>query len=270
MRTHDRMAWIRRVPPLLGVVATLACHGEDGASAAAGDPQRIAPPPSPPYETVPLEEFGRIEGTVAWEGPPPRDTVLPVADSLARICGGASVRLTPVRVVRGGVTGSVVWLSNARRGKALSASRRFEITTDRCRLLPAAQPAIAGGMLNVLSLDRLVHRLQFVRVGNEGTVDRVEQFDAGQVVPLESVLRLAGPVTVRSDRFPWMEAWIHVFDHPYYAMSGDGGGFAIDSIPPGRYRLAYWHAVTGQRDTVVVVVGGDTARIRVSLPGEGH
>src|SRR5690606_30621731 len=117
----------------------------------------------PPYETIPLGAVGRIEGTVTWDGPAPPPITVTLADSVARVCRAPSLRLTPVRIVRGGVEESIVWLDDVRRGKALPASRRFEIATDRCRLAPTVQPAIAGGILNVLSLDRLVHRLQFTR-----------------------------------------------------------------------------------------------------------
>ena len=219
----------------------------------------------PPYETTPLEDFGRIEGTVTWDGPAPRPTVVELADSVARVCRAPSLRLTPVNVARGGVLESIVWLDGVRRGKALPASRRFEIATDRCRLTPPVQPAIAGGILNVLSLDRLVHRLQFSRAGSEGTVDRVEQFNEGQVVPLETVLRMPGPVSVRSDRFSWMEATIHVFDHPYFTMTTAGGAFVIDSVPEGAHSLIVWHPVTGQRDTTVTVSVGDTVRVHLVI-----
>ena len=254
-----------RIPWLLLVLAAFGCGGEetiegDGAA-------RVTPPPPPPYETIPLDDAGRIEGRVTWQGDVPRDSIVPVADSLARICGGSALRLTPVRVTRGGVNGVIVWIADTRRGKALPAARRFELATDRCRLSPAVQPVIAGGMLNVLSLDRIVHRLQFTRPGTEGTVARVEQFDAGQVVPLSTVLSQPGPVTVRSDRFPWMEASIHVFDHPYFALTGDGGAFVVDSVPPGRYTLASWHPATGYRDTVVDVAAGDTSRVVVTIGG---
>lgn len=219
----------------------------------------------PPYETVPLEAYGRIEGTITWDGPAPKPITVPLADSIARVCRTRTLRLTPVRIVRGGVVESLVWLDDVRRGKALPASRRFEIATDRCRLTPVVQPAIAGGILNVLSLDRLVHRLQFTRAGREGTVDRVEQFNEGQVVPLETVLRLPGPLSVRSDRFPWMEGTIHVFDHPYFAMTTSGGAFAIDSVPEGAHSLIVWHPVTGQRDTTVTVAAGDTVRVHLVI-----
>ena len=257
-------ARLLRIVALAATAVHLAGCGE-GSDTDAANASVTTPPPPPPYNTIPLDSVGRIEGTVGWSGTIPASTSLPLPDSLRRICGAGSLRITPVRVVRGGLTESVVWLADARRGKALPASRRFELATDRCRLLPQVQAAIAGGMLNVLSLDRLVHRLQFSRAGAGGTVEHVEQFDAGQVVPRESVLRLPGPVTVSSDVYPWLRAWIHVFDHPYATVTGSGGAFALDSIPPGEYTLAFWHPSTGQRDTTVTVTSGDTLQLRFEL-----
>lgn len=255
---------LRRIVALAAATVYLAgCGG--GSDTAGVNASVVTAPPLPPYNTVPLDAVGRIEGTVGWSGSIPASTSIPLPDSLRRICGAGSLRITPVRVVRGGVSESVVWLADARRGKALSTSRRFELATDRCRLLPQVQAATAGGMLNVLSLDRLVHRLQFSRAGAAGTVEHVEQFDAGQVVPRESVLRLPGPVTVSSNVYPWLKAWIHVFDHPYATVTGSDGTFALDSIPPGEYTLAFWHPSTGQRDTTVTLAGGDTLHLRFDL-----
>jgi hypothetical protein len=256
---------VSRILAAATMLSLAAACGDGGSAADEGLPPEISAAPMPPYEAMPLDTVGRIEGTIAWAGTIPPDSIANVPQPLVRVCRTNRLRLTPVRVTRGTVSGAVVWLADARRGKPLPASRRFELATDRCRLTPPVQSAIAGGMLNVLSLDRLEHRLLFTRAGTEGAVGRVEQFDAGQVVPLESVLRLPGPVTVSSDRYRWMTAWIHVFDHPYFAMSDRGGEFAIDSIPPGRYTLVLWHSAVGSRDTTITVTGGDTSRIRLVL-----
>lgn len=247
----------------LAVLALVSCSGGDDDSPGGVAVDTV--PAAPPYESAALESVGRIEGVVAWSGPRPSDTTITLDAPVARICRTRSLRLTPVRVVRGGVSETMVWLDGIRRGKPLPASRRFELTTDRCRLSPVVQPAIAGGILNVLSLDRLQHRLQFTRSGTEGTLDRVDQFDEGQVVPLESVLRTPGPLSVQSDRFPWMSASIHVFDHPYFALTGSGGAFLLDSVPPGEHTLVVWHPVAGRRDTTVTIIGGDTVRVRLEL-----
>lgn len=253
-----------RAAVVLAVLAVASCSraGEDSQGDAVGADTL---PTTPPYVAAPLAEWGRIEGTIAWTGPAPSSTTVALSDSTARICRTRSLHITPARINRGGIAESLVWLEGIRAGKPLPASRRFELAKERCRLSPPVQPAIVGGTLNVVSLDPLEHSLQFVQPGTAGTIARVDQFDAGQVVPLESVLVAPGPVEVVSDRFRWMVAAIHVFDHPYFALTETGGTFAIDSVPTGRHTLVVWHPLTGRRDTTVTVSAGDTIQMRLEI-----
>ena len=43
------------------------------------------------------------------------------------------------------------------------------------------------------------------------------------------------------DVHPWMFAWISVFDHPYFAVSGKDGKYSIKNVPDGKYTLAVYH-----------------------------
>ncbi len=47
------------------------------------------------------------------------------------------------------------------------------------------------------------------------------------------------------DVHPWMFAWVSVFDHPYFAVSGADGKFTIKNVPPGKYTLEAAHRKLG-------------------------
>lgn len=49
------------------------------------------------------------------------------------------------------------------------------------------------------------------------------------------------PVLVSNAIQPWMQAYIAVFDHPYYSVSDSTGKFRIDGLPVGEYTLEAWH-----------------------------
>lgn len=49
----------------------------------------------------------------------------------------------------------------------------------------------------------------------------------------------------KCDVHPWMFAWISIFDHPYYAVSGKDGTFKIANVPPGKYKLTAVHRKAG-------------------------
>jgi hypothetical protein len=54
-----------------------------------------------------------------------------------------------------------------------------------------------------------------------------------------------------------MNAQVSVFDHPYFAVTGAGGAFAISgTLPDGQYLLTAWHEKLGQKQATVEVKDG--------------
>jgi hypothetical protein len=61
-------------------------------------------------------------------------------------------------------------------------------------------------------------------------------------------------VSVRCDLHPWMQAWLGVVDHPYFAVTGADGRYRLADVPPGDYTVAVWHERFGTQETSVTVV----------------
>jgi hypothetical protein len=40
---------------------------------------------------------------------------------------------------------------------------------------------------------------------------------------------------------PWMVAYVHVMEHPFYAVTGADGTFTLKGLPPGEYEIAAMH-----------------------------
>jgi plastocyanin len=40
---------------------------------------------------------------------------------------------------------------------------------------------------------------------------------------------------------PWMFAYVSVFDHPYFAVTGKDGSYKIANVPPGKYTVEVYH-----------------------------
>jgi len=55
------------------------------------------------------------------------------------------------------------------------------------------------------------------------------------------------------DVHPWMFAWVSVFDHPYFAVSGADGKFTIKNVPPGKYTLEAAHRKLGVQTAEIEV-----------------
>lgn len=52
-----------------------------------------------------------------------------------------------------------------------------------------------------------------------------------------------------ADPYPaWMLGFVHVFDHPYFAVTKDKGAFPIPNVPAGTYTLKAWHEDAGSEE----------------------
>ncbi len=251
---------------MLGV-ALMACgeRGSDRGGRSAGadtiaEAAYTSRPGLSPYREIELTESGRLEGEVRLESSA-RDTLVVVTRN-ADLCGD---RIAEGAIVapQGGLMNVVVWLTDAREGKAFPDSRRFEVTNSRCRLDPRVQGVIVGGTLNVKSADPVVHETVIRVSGMTEVLETVTQNGDGQVVPLEKVLARPVRLELSCRTHPWTQGWIHVFDHPYFVVSAPNGRFLLDSIPPGEYTMRTWHERLGGTTREIKVENGGTTRVEV-------
>lgn len=214
---------------------------------------------APPYTPRPLDAFGKVSGFVELEGPPPPDTVFqPMVDQ--PVCGTTFTRRGIERAGKRAI-GVVVWIDGLRAGKPLPPDRRFEVVNQNCLMFPEVQAAIAGGTLNVGSLDAAEHRTRITRSGTGEVLATIRETDEGQVVPNEQVLAKPGVLRLSCDVHSWTHAWIVAFDQPYFTTTAGDGSFSIDSIPPGRYRVRLWHPRLEEVEETVTIETGKTAAV---------
>ncbi len=75
---------------------------------------------------------------------------------------------------------------------------------------------------------------------------------------LDFQLKSEPPFRVKSDIHPWTSVWVAVFDHPFFAVTGDEGTFRIENVPPGKHVLEAWHEKLGTLEANVEVAPGET------------
>ena len=240
-----------RLAALAALVLALTSYGcsqgEEPAYAktpnAGGPRATIIAVPAEPYRPIAVANGVRLGGTVLYTGAHlPDSTATPGRDQ--NVCGTA-IRVPTLALQDSTLADVVVWLADIRTGRPLPASRRYELVAEKCGFTPRVQTVAAGGTLNVRNDDAVIYRNHVVDSRTGETVTELPFTDAGQVIPLDRQLAAPALLEVKSTSHPWMRAWVAAFDHPYYAVTGSGGRFAIDAVPPGTYTLKAWHPALG-------------------------
>ncbi|MGE3315518.1 MAG: DUF1559 domain-containing protein, partial [Planctomycetaceae bacterium] len=74
------------------------------------------------------------------------------------------------------------------------------------------------------------------------------------------------PIEVVSDLHPWMKAYHLPLNHPYAAVTGPDGSFAIRSLPPGQHRFQIWHEALAEKKEYVLEVDGKQKLLKMIIP----
>jgi plastocyanin len=159
-----------------------------------------------------------------------------------------------------GVKNAVVWLQTPPPGAAWPAAPvKVEMDQKGCVFVPRVVLVPAGGTVEFLNSDRLLHNLHSASRDNP-SFNRTQP--RGRAIPI--AFSKPEIIRVNCDLHSWMRAWVVVADHPFYALSNDAGEFELPSVPPGKYTLQIWQETLGitSRD---VNVGSDDARVTVEL-----
>ena len=68
-------------------------------------------------------------------------------------------------------------------------------------------------------------------------------------------------VPLKCDVHPWMQAYVGVVAHPYFAVTGEDGSFTISRLPAGDYVVAAWHESLGEQTQNITVGANETAEV---------
>lgn len=233
----------------------LACSGGDrpayARSAEADRGVTIVDPPAAGYTPIVVQNGGSLSGAVRFQGVAPEDTTITITRD-ERVCGN-TLRTVTVQTSDDRVAGALVWLADVRSGRPLPLSKRFELVQSRCTFGPVLQIAVAGGTLNVRSDDAVHTRTVVIDTRTLDTLAVLPFNSPGALVPLDAQLRRPAMLEIRSTTHPWMEAWVAVLDHPYFATTDKDGSFTIGEIPGGSYQVKAWHPRFGLTTGTAVV-----------------
>jgi len=139
-------------------------------------------------------------------------------------------------------------------GKSTGASAASATLDQKGALyVPQIVAIQTGQKLIVKNSDSLVHNVHTTPTANPesnqvqmgGGPDLTYTFDKPEMF-----------LKFKCDVHPWMFAWVSVFDHPYFAVSGADGKFTIKNVPAGKYTLEATHRKLGTQTAKIEVKDG--------------
>ena len=72
---------------------------------------------------------------------------------------------------------------------------------------------------------------------------------------------------VTCDTHSWMNIYVGVVSHPYFAVTQADGMFELRTVPPGTHRIVVWHERFGPLEADVRLEAGQTATVNFRYTG---
>jgi plastocyanin len=203
---------------------------------------------------------GTIKGTVVLKGTTPE--LKKVAVTIDQyVCGKEKNPEDLVLSPQGGIRSAVVWLDKppaAANTDALPST--IAMDQKDCMFAPRVVMVPAGGKIDFLNSDRLLHNLHATPTANP-------PFNRTQPKGRTITISFSHPEVIRvtCDLHSWMRGWVVVAEHPFYAMTDGAGDFELRGLPPGRYTLKAWQERLGTISKEIVVGDQDPTPVTLEM-----
>jgi plastocyanin len=201
---------------------------------------------------------GTVTGTVVYEGKVPTLKALSVAAE--PICAKRHPTVPNEALVLG--AGNTMGNVMVRVVKGLAAGKTWPapkepVVMDQvgCQYVPHVMGIMVGQPFKVLNSDGILHNVHALPKVNR-------QFNMAmppaRKEATETFTKEEGMFAVKCDVHPWMQSYIGVFSHPFFAVTKPDGKFSLANLDAGTYEIEAWHERLGTQKATVTLGATDT------------
>ena len=195
---------------------------------------------------------GSITGTITFEGKAPKMKPLKLdADPICVVNNEIAPKKEWLILDENkGVKNVLVFVTEGLNIDYLPPEEPVVIDQKGCIYSPHVLGIMAGQQLDILNNDGTLHNIHALPKVNKEFNKAQPRSKKKLSVQFE---KPEAPFKVKCDVHPWMGAYIGVFDHPCFAVSGDDGTYIISDLKPGEYVIEAWHEKLGSQTANVTV-----------------
>lgn len=242
---------MRRVWMLL--LALSACHRADASASASASSSSSAPAPSS------ASASGTIRGRVRFLGK--TKAAEPIEHLRDEVCEKAHVtQPRTTRVGRDqGLLDVIVRIAPGTVHGDAALAPHARIEARGCAFVPFTSGALTGSKIELVNADPLRHHPHaFFKqsLANDTAFEVVQPENAAPAFvdapPAPAILK------VKDDGLAFMNAFVVVTDHPFFAPTDEEGRFVLAHVPEGTHVLEAVHPMRGEKRVEVTVRPGAT------------
>jgi hypothetical protein len=234
-------------------------------SAACSGSSTPAPPPAATAPSVDPATAGTLTGRVVLDGAPPPAPVIRLDGDPKCLALAAGEERRSESIVVGpdqALLNVFVYVKDGLPPGFYPVPKTpVVLDQQKCRYVPRVLGVQVGQPLVIRNSDPLLHNVR-----SEGIVN--QPFDVGTPIQGIEITRTFATrevmVPFKCNVHAWMQAWVGVLEHPYFAVTDANGRFSIPQLPPGTYTIEIWHESLGTQTQQVTIAAKGTSDLAVA------
>jgi plastocyanin len=248
----------------LALTATIACGG--GSQSTSQEP--AAPAGTPSGQKVDTATASDVKGVVSLEGTGPKNEPIKMNADPVCVKANSSPQFQETYSVTDGKLANVFVYVKDGLGNFVfdTPTESAKIDQKDCRYHPHVFGMRVGQKLEIVNSDPTLHNIHALPKSNAefNTGQPIKDMKTDHTFTAKEVM-----VPFKCDVHGWMNAYVGVLDHPYFAVTDKDGKFELKGLPPGTYTIEAWHEKLGAQTASVTLGAKESKDVTFTFKAAG-
>ncbi len=220
--------------------------------------------PGPAAAPIDTATTGTVTGKITFEGTAPAPAPIRMtSDPNCAPAGTTASTETLVVGSGGGLQNAFVYVKDGLGNRTFPAPATPVVLDQQgCHYVPHVVGIQVGQPMEIVNSDATLHNVHALPKQNG-------EFNQGQ--PLKGMKNVHTFTTkevmvpFKCDVHGWMNAWVGVLDHPFFAVTSADGSFSLKGLPPGTYTIEAWHEKLGTQTQMITIGEKETKDVAMTF-----